>query len=282
MYFKSMYRKGLNDLTYLLIPQEWQPNMLNNTINIGLEHTYNYRTGIGNINLGLRSSALLSDYDFQTINLNVVNRTRLWRLILNTRLVGQYGTGKNWADESSLFLAGANPEEMMENKFTRSQGFFDPSWATIGAKTNYFQHGGGLNLRGYAGYVAPQLQSDGTLALTYKGQTGAAINAELDFDGIIKIKKQNWLTRTFKLSTYLFGDAGIINYSKTSDVVLKMSDVRVDAGLGCALTIKKFGKLQTVQPLTIRFDMPFFLNKIPATDKDYLQYRFVVGISRAF
>ncbi len=282
MYFKSMYRKGLNDLTYLLLPKEWQPNMLNNTINIGIEHAYNYRSGTGNINFGMRSSAIMSDYDFQTINLNVINHTRLWRLLLNTRLVGQYGTGKNWADESSLFLAGANPEEMMENKFTRSQGFFDPSWASIGAKTNYFQHGGGLNLRGYAGYVAPQLQSDGTLALTYKGQTGAAINAELDFDGIVKIKKQNWLTRTFKLSTYLFGDAGIINYSKTSDVVLKMSDVRVDAGLGCALTIKKFGVLQTVDPLTIRFDMPFFLNKIPATDKNYFQYRFVIGISRAF
>lgn len=282
MYFKSMYRKGLNDLPYLLLPKEWVPNQLNNTINLGLEHTYSYTKGTGIINVGLRSSAIFSDYDYQTANLNVINRTNLWRLKLNTRLVGQYGSGKNWANESSLFLAGANPEEMMENKYTRSQGFFDPDWATIGASTNYFHHGGGLNLRGYSGYLAPQLQSDSSVVYTYKGQTGAAVNVELEFDGIIKIKKQNWFTRTFKLTTYLFGDAGIINYNTITDDVLKMSDVRVDAGLGVALTIKKFGVLQTVNPLTIRFDMPFFLNKIPATDKNFVQYRFVVGVSRAF
>ena len=277
-----MYRKGLNDLPYLLLPKEWTPNQLNNTINLGIEHTYSYAAGTGKINLGLRSSAIMSDYEYQSLNLSVINRTKIWRLLLNTRLYGQYGTGKNWANESSLFLAGANPEEMMENKYTRSQGFFDPAWAEIGASTNIFQHGGGLNLRGYSGYLAPQIQSDGSVVYTYKGNTGAAVNAELEFSGIIKIKKQNWLTRTFKLTTYLFGDAGIINYNKTEDVVLKMSDLRVDAGIGAALTIKKFGALQTVNPLTIRFDIPLFLNKIPATDQGFIQYRFVIGVSRAF
>jgi aminopeptidase N len=282
MYFKSMYRNEFRDLTYLLLPQEWIPNKLNNTINIGIEHTYNYRIGTGNINLGMRSSAIMSDYNYQSLSLNVINKTRLGKLVLNTRLYGQYGTGNNWAKESSLFLAGANPEEMMDNKYTRSQGFFDPSWASIGTTTNKFQYGGGLNLRGYSGYLAPQIQSDGTIALTYKGQTGTAVNAELEFSGLVKIKKQNWLTNTFKLTTYLFGDAGTINYNTVNDVVLKMSDIRIDAGLGGALTIKKFGVLQTANPLTIRFDMPLFLNKMPATDKNYIQYRFVVGVSRAF
>jgi aminopeptidase N len=212
----------------------------------------------------------------------VINRTRLSKFVLNTRLVGQYGTGKNWASESSLFLAGANPEEMMENKYTRSQGFFDPAWAEIGASTNIFHYGGGLNLRGYSGYLAPQLTTDSAVVVTYKGQTGAAINAELEFDGFFKMKKQNWLNKTFKLTTYLFGDAGIINYSAANDPILKMADLRIDAGLGVALTIKKFGALQTVNPLTIRFDMPFFLNRLPATDKEYIQYRFVIGVSRAF
>ncbi len=283
MYFKSMYRRDLSDLTYLLLPNEWLPNQLNNTLNIGVEHGYSYHLGNGNINFGVRSSAPLSDYDYQTVQLNVINRTRLGRFVLNTRVFGQYGTGKYWANESSLFLAGANPEDMMDNKYTRSQGFFDPSWAAIGASTNHFQYGGGLNLRGYAGYLAPQLLPNGTSTVyTYKGQSGAAINAELEFDGLIKIKKQNWLTRTFRLATYLFGDAGLINYNAVNDDVLKMSDIRADAGVGIALTIKRFGVLQTVNPLTIRFDMPFFLNKIPATDKGYLQYRYVVGISRAF
>ena len=282
MFFKSMYRKGLNDITYLLMPNEWAPNKLNNTLNIGIEHTYSYKRGTGNINLGLRSSAIMSDYDYQTINLNVINRTKLGRFVFSTRVVAQYGTGTNWANESSLFLAGANPEEMMDNKFTRSQGFFDPAWTTMGNTTNYFQHGGGLNLRGYAGYVAPQKQSDGTLAFTYKGQSGAAVNAELEFDGLIRIKRQNWLTKTFRLNTYLFADAGYINYNAASDKTLKIADLRADAGVGAALTIKKFGVLQTVDPLTIRFDVPFFLNRIPSIDKDYIQYRFVIGISRAF
>lgn len=281
LFFKSMYRKGLNDLPYLLLPDEWTPNQLNNTLNVGLEHTYNYSSGTGNINLGLRSSAIMSDYDYQNINLTVINRTRLWKLLLNTRVMMQYGTGKNGASESALFLAGANPEEMMDNKYTRSIGVFDPTWAKIGAETNYFHAGGGLNLRGYAGYLAPQKQSDGSTVFTYKGSTGAAINAELDFAGIFKMK-QNWLSRTFKLDSYLFGDAGIINYNAAEETIIKMSDFRADAGIGFALTIKKFGVLQTVDPLTLRFDMPLFLNKIPATDKDFVQMRFVFGISRAF
>jgi aminopeptidase N len=280
--FKSMYRQDLNDLPYLLLPKEWTPNQLNNTINIGLEHTYSYRKGTGNINIGMRSTALMSDYDYQTLHVNVINRTRLSKFQLNTRLVGQYGTGRKWASESSLFLAGANPEEMMENKYTRSQGFFDPEWAEIGTGTNHFHYGGGLNLRGYSGYLAPEIQSDSSIVYAYKGQTGAAINAELEFDGFFRIKKQNWLTRTFKLTTYLFGDAGIINYNTPDNNILKMTKVRIDAGVGAALTIKKFGALQMVNPLTIRFDMPLFLNRMPAVDKEFVQYRFVVAVSRAF
>ena len=170
----------------------------------------------------------------------------------------------------------------MENKYTRSQGIFNPEWASFGSTTNYFNYGGGLNLRGYSGYLAPELLADGTTVTTYKGQTGAAINGELEFDGIIKIKKQNWLTKTFKLTTYLFGDAGFINYNTPDIKVVKMGGLRADAGIGTALTIKKFAFLQTVNPLTIRFDMPFWLNKIPSIDKDFLQFRFVIGVSRAF
>ena len=282
LFFKSMYRKGFDDLPYLLNPMEWQINALNNTLNTGIEHTYTHKNGSGSINIGLRSTALMSDYDYQCISMNAVNRTRLGKLNLNTRVVLQYGSGKNWASESSLFLAGASPEELMENKYTRAQGFFDPAWAKMGIQTNYFHHGGGLNLRGYAGYIAPQETSSGYTVNTYKGQTGGALNAELEFSSLFKVRRQNWLTNTFKLVTYVFGDAGIINYNKPTDDVLKMSDVRTDAGLGLAFTIKKFGVLQSVNPLTIRFDFPFFLNSIPPTEKNYIQYRFIVGVNRAF
>jgi aminopeptidase N len=282
MYFKSMYRGTLNDLVYLMLPTEWLPNQLNNTINLGLEHKYNYEKGNGSINLGVRSSAIKSDYDYQSVQLNAINSTRLWKFLLKTRLFGQYGTGKYWANESSLFLAGANPEDMMDNKYTRSQGFFNPAWATIGASTNYFQYGGGLNLRGYAGYLAPQNLNDGSIVYTYKGQTGAALNTELEFSDLVKIKRRNWFTNTLKLTTYLFADAGVINYTTPSITTVEFADIRMDAGLGSALTIKRFGILQKVKPLTIRFDMPFFLSSVPAMDNNYVQYRFVIGINRAF
>ena len=283
IFFKSMYRRSLYDLHYLLLPDEWQANQLNNTINLGLEHKYNYKQGIGNIHIGTRTSAILSDYDYQSIHINAINRTSFWKLLLSTRLFAQYGTGNNWASESSLFLSGANPEEMMENKYTRSRGFINPDWATYGASQNHFHHGGGLNLRGYAGYFSPENTADGTIIYTYKGQSGAAVNAELEFNNLVSIKKKNWLTRTFKLQTYLFGDAGVINYvTAKNNNTFDIENIRIDAGIGTALTIQKFGVLQTVKPLTIRFDMPFFLNRMPATDKNFVQYRFVVGINRAF
>ena len=83
------------------------------------------------------------------------------------------------------------------------------------------------------------------------------------------------------ITSYLFGDIGGINFNYTSEG-LAMSDFRADAGAGFALTIKRFPPLQVVKPLTIRFDMPLFLNSTPYNSPDYIQMRWVVGINRAF
>jgi hypothetical protein len=56
----------------------------------------------------------------------------------------------------------------------------------------------------------------------------------------------------------------------------------MDAGVGTALTIKKFGPFQNIQPLTIRFDMPLFITRIPAVQTDYIAFRWLLGVSRAF
>jgi hypothetical protein len=37
-----------------------------------------------------------------------------------------------------------------------------------------------------------------------------------------------------------------------------------------------------VKPLTIRFDMPLFLSRTPALEPDYVKFRWVLGINRAF
>jgi hypothetical protein len=73
----------------------------------------------------------------------------------------------------------------------------------------------------------------------------------------------------------------MINYNSTSES-LAFSDLRMDAGLGVAFTIKKWGVIEEVEPLTIRFDMPFFLNRTPSTDPDFVQFRWILGINRAF
>jgi aminopeptidase N len=286
--FKSMIRKQREDLTYLLYPKEWEAGKLNNSILLGYEHSYTYKRGTGKINLNLRSSTIMSDYDYANIHLSVVNKNKLGKFNFNTRTFIQYGTGANNPKESALYLAGASPEELMDNKFTRSAGFFPSDWMGYGANTNSFQMGGGLNLRGYAGYVVPEEIQDGSVRFAYRGNSGAAINSELEFDQLfkfIRITDENgivkWAKSTFKLNTYLFGDIGVINYNTASED-LKLSDFRADAGIGTALTIKKWGALQTVHPLTIRFDMPFFLNRIPATENEYFKFRWLVGVSRAF
>lgn len=294
-YFKSMIRQDSTDLNYLLYPDEWQVNKLNNTLTIGMEHIYTYKHGTGDINLDLRSSSLASDYDYAYAKLSVVNKNRLGKYFnFNTRTIVEYGTGKNWANESQLYLAGANPEELMDSKFTRSQGFFSPDWAGFGQTTNYFNAGGGLGLRGYSGYLAPQAAPNDEIRFTYKGTSGAAFNAELEFDQLFKwgmpkffYKKKGLykmgmaIRNTIKINTYLFGDVGVINYNNQYEDLM-LADVRADAGVGTALTIKKWGALQTVDPLTIRFDMPLFLNSVPAIEPQYVKFRWIIGVSRAF
>ena len=61
-----------------------------------------------------------------------------------------------------------------------------------------------------------------------------------------------------------------------------LSDVRVDAGIGTAFTIRKWGVFDKAKPLTIRFDMPLFLNRPPFANPQYFNLRYVVGVSRCF
>ena len=178
--FKSLYRADSTDLNYLLYPDLWNPGKLNNTLNLGFEHKYNYKRGDGNIHLGLRSSAIGSGYDYANIQFSSINKSDLGKINFNTRMYIQYQSGVNGAPESDLYLAGANPEELMNNKYTRSTGFFPMDWMGYGNTTNHFHAGGGLNLRGYAGYLVVQEDKNSQIVAAYKGNSGAAINIEME------------------------------------------------------------------------------------------------------
>jgi aminopeptidase N len=190
--------------------------------------------------------------------------------------------------ESGLFLAGANPEELMDNKYTRSVGFVPDDWRGISRyDVNHFQQGGGLNLRGYAGYFAPDERNGGSY-VAYKGRSGAAVNIEADVQNYFPWTPsftKSWL----HADVYLFADAGIMELSQydgtdytTTQPTNMWSDLRADAGAGFAFTIKKWFVFDKAKPLTLRIDFPLLLNRAPLADPQYATFRYVVGVNRTF
>ncbi len=280
LYFKSMYRPDSNSLNYLIYDRQWLPERINNSLNIEWLRTYQYAHGGGSMNWGLRSSSLFSDYNYAYLDLELKNNTNIHKLDLRTRFYGRYGTG-NSPLESALFLAGANPEEMMDNKYVRSKGFVPNRESRYDVFIKQFQYGGGLNVRGYAGYTAVDSnETDGVIYEVYRGNSGLALNGELEFDDYFNFKPKA-LRKYLKLDLYFFGDIGTMLYRKNNNE-LEFSAIRADAGIGSALTIKKFGILETPNPLTIRFDVPLFLNRPPFADPNFVQFRWVLSVQRAF
>ena len=233
------------------------------------------------MNLNMRASALTRDYDYSNMQYTAINKNDLGKININTRVFAQLGFGTKLANESMLFAAGANPEDLMDNKYTRSNGFLPPEWGQYGAMTNNFTAGGGLNLRGYSGYVLAAQDANGFIAYNYKGTTGASASAEIEFGELFSFMNIKKLNNSIKISPYLFGDAGTINTNSPSKATV-MSDLLVDGGVGVALSIQKWGPLYGVKPLIIRFDMPLFINRLPFAEKDYFQTRWMIGINRAF
>ena len=277
---KSIFRSNSSQLIYALNEDEWGVGKANNSLDFDYNYSYKGLKGKGNLNLHYRSSALLSDYSYEYLTLENKFQKRVKKFFLKTRIFGFAGQGSNWAPESKLFLAGANPEEMTNNKFTRSEGFFQKSNAKYGDNLNLLHSGGGLNLRGYSGYLAPE-ELDGELVSTYKGTVGASVNIEGEFQRYLGLN-QSKLKRYLDFRTYAFFDAGIINVGNANLLSTKIAEPRVDAGLGIALKIKKFYHFETTKPLTVRTDFPLFLNRTPNVAPDNIQFRWVLGVGRAF
>jgi len=135
-------------------------------------------------------------------------------------------------------------------------------------------------LRGYSGYYVVEEDETGTTTSAYRGSSGFAINTELAFDRIVKLKKARKLKSIFDLDTYLFADAGSINFENSAGNS-EWSSFRADAGVGVSLKIKRFWKFYNIKPLTLRFDVPFYVSHAPASEKN-IQFRWVLGINKAF
>ena len=249
----------------------------NNSLNTSYTHNYKYKSGKGKIITSLRTTAPFSEVDFNRLSVEAINDNKLGKFDLRTRFFVQAGTSSGEAPmESQLYLAGANPEEYLDNKFTRSLGWVPNDWFDYGAETNHLQMGGGLNLRGYAGYLAPQEGSDGNVYYTAAANSGAAVNMELAFNRLFKS-----IFKPVKMTPYVFADAGSLLYTE-EDGTDQLSAFRMDAGIGATFSWNWWGPLETVKPLTVRVDLPLFLNRPPFLEEDYVKFRWVIGLERAF
>ncbi|MFN5026182.1 MAG: M1 family metallopeptidase [Bacteroidota bacterium] len=285
VYVKSMERLNTANLDYLLFPAEWNADKQNNTINIDITKSYQYRYGAGNLKYGIRTT-LFGDYSYSRMAAQWINAQKVFASALRTRIFAQAMQGSSIAPESRLYLAGANSEEMMENKFIRSAGFVPSQWLGFGDNYNHFHAAGGLNIRGYSGYLTPRI-ADNTQLFMYRGNSGVAANFEWDIDDYIRFAPA-FLSPYFHLDAYLFGDVGMLeNEFKAGESGLTQSLLintgwMASAGSGFALTIKKWGKLDKAKPLTIRVDLPLFLSNSPFVDGQNLRMRWLVGLNRAF
>ncbi len=272
LFFKP-FGEAISNHPYLLYPHLFEDGKINATLNLGYQHGFKYSKGNSILNIGLRNSSFWSDFNYSGIHIKVVNTNPIGKkMVLRSRFFTQYYDGAI-AQESKLFISGANQEELLENKFTRSRGWVPNAMLGYGEVGDYaFQMGGGLNIRGMAGYAATNQVGTDTFFI-YSGNKGAAINAELEFGRLFKVKLPRKLNQ-FKLSPYLFADAGILGYGKN------YSGLRIDAGLGGTLTTT-FGKWNKFQPLVLRFDMPFFMNRVNE-GAEYFDMRYIIGINRAF
>ena len=283
-YLPAYSNININGLSFY--PDITSYDQWNNTLNLEMDHNYNIGIGAGKVIIGMRTSAIFSDFDYASLYLNLVQYNNLHKFELKTRIFAQYMSGTNAAPESQLYLAGANMEEMVENKFTRSAGILPASWFDYGASTNHFQMGGGLNIRGFAGYLLPVNNGIDQYFL-YKGNSGASVSLELDYDKYFNIPARG-IFKNLHLDSYLFLDAGILknNAAKISESNSQTSVVTTNllasAGPGFALTIKRWSYFDGIKPFTIRFDMPLYLSNIPYVESENIKFRWQFGINRCF
>ena len=284
--FEYLYPYGDVNLRAGFIPADgfWSPGS-NHTFTLGRKQDYRTLRGSGSIDVNFRNALPWSDAQFGMVKLTWLNEIKWSKIDLKTRVFGALGKGTRIPAESALYAWGASPEDLQDNKFTRDlgsipMGDLNLNHASIG---NALGMGGGLNIRGMQGYLVPTKTKDTTIAM-FRGNRGLSVNTELDFSRLFSfLPKLGWLSA----NVYLFGDAGVIGLPLQGKTVY--SGLLADAGLGTMFSIKnwqmfsprKRAWFKAASPLQIRFDMPVFVNAVAKGD-DYLKFRWVLGINRAF
>lgn len=271
-----MYRKASMGENYLLYPGYWSTDKINSYFNAGVQRFYSNKFGNGDIALEARTGGIASDFNYSYVHLTHIHNYTVGKFDLKSRFYLRVGMGGT-PIESALYLAGAAPEQLFSNRLTRAAGFVPSDWLGYGVTTNHFHAGGGLNIRGYAGYLAPY--DYGTTQINnYVGKSGTSMSIEIDFDRLVNFKPAK-LAKYVHIDTYLFHDMGFLTYTVPNETKQKIGSLRTSSGLGAALTLKP-GALN-MKPFVLRFDMPLLLNT-PPDGEGYFQFRYVVGVNRSF
>ena len=260
----------------------WETKKQNTSFNIEWERNGSLgENGNYTGSIAARTSILASDYQYFGLQAKFVSNKELGKFDLRSRLFASWFEG-NIAPESKVYLGGANPEEMMENALSRSRGIIDGVWNQYGINGNHFQMGGGANIRGFNGYLAP-VSYNNKQYFIYAGNKAASVNLELDYDRLMNISPKS-MSKYLHIDAYLFADAGIIGTTITENnkKIELNSGFKISAGPGFNFQIKRFWVLDEIKPLNIRIDFPLWLSPAPFADQENFKYRWVLGINRSF
>jgi aminopeptidase N len=207
----------------------------------------------GTIALDTRLISPWSQTQFGWINLEWKHQQPIKSTTLKSRIFAQMGHGNNPSPESALYASSANLESQFQNMIMRNLGEIQP---------NISHFGGGLNLRGFHGRVIGVKSNDSVMAF-FRGSSGISINTEWHFGNLLSPFLKN---KFVSLTPYLFADAGLIAFQKSSQWY--NSGLLADAGIGTWINFNNYNKIisrkNTYNPKTVRyrFDIPLFLNTI--------------------
>jgi hypothetical protein len=282
--YKWMKRNQVSDIDYLYYPSMWENAKGNGSINVGLNYNNARNRWNHQLSLKLRSSAFQMAQNYSYASATFVHNVNVKKWDVKFRTFGRLGGGYT-PKESQLYLAGANAEEMQENKYMRSVFLFPQSmYEGMDDNSDHLQYGGGLNVRGFVGRNMQVYDTtSGRNIFFSNGNSGLSANFELGFDRFFKPAPSK-IRDVIDLKTYAFGDVAIIgDVTMQRGGVTRFSAPMYNAGLGTAITIKKFWVLNNIKPLTLRFDFPLLLSSPDARDGgQYWAPRWVMGINRAF
>lgn len=273
---ESSYRDDFYTVNYFPQNPSWEANGFDD-LYLYLRTDYKLKFHEGSLQTGITSSMgkiKNSYWDFE-----LSKDFNLGNLTLRTRSFARYGLSSQYPVEDALLLSGANPINQMQNRLLRSPGIIPNNWKEYGISPGHFHQPGGLNLRGYTGYYSISRNKEGALEYLHKGNTGLSFNSELSFGQWMNFPPGK-MNRFLNLDFYLFFDAGSLSGASISNPPA-FERIYMDAGSGLLLNIKQWGHFEKIKPLSLRFDMPLFLNIKPYGDDNNFQFRWLIGIEKS-